>query len=599
MCGINAVYRYTGINKEDIKRVKSMNDKMRYRGPDGEGYWNDEHCALGHVRLSIIGLESGAQPLYNQDKSLVLVSNGEIYNYRELKKEVAAKGYEFKTDSDCEVILYLYELYGLEFVHHLRGMFAFCMYDTKKQQLIVVRDRLGEERVYYAEVPCGVVISSELKTIMQEYIPQPQLNMESLLAPIRFTGGIHPRNTWIEQIKRVLPGEMLIIDANGVQHKRYWERKRTYDYSGSLEQSREKTLELMQEAVDLNMRSDVPIAVMLSGGVDSSAIAALAKRSGHEVHTITTGYTGKHAQDERDVAKRFAGEQGFIYHEIELSEKDYIDSFEELTSYLDEPMTDSTAIAQWAMFKKVKELGFKALLSGMGGDELFYGYPAWNALGESLKLRREHEAIFPWNSKEKKIHWLRFMRQHLKWVLYAGYPAKLDDHSYSWWLYDDYYRFLKNATLHLNGETISLEDYRYKIQKGFSICEPGKEIDVIYDEAIETVMTQAYLYLSGRLCMGCSLEGRSPLLDYKLYEHVISLPLEYKYVSGKPKQYMKDVLAGIVPDYILYASKRGFASPPSFVTHVAQHYQYQCFDSNYKFYGSVLADQLLAKLMKK
>lgn len=597
MCGINAVYRYTGINKEDIKRVKSMNDKMRYRGPDGEGYWNDEHCALGHVRLSIIGLESGAQPLYNHDKSLVLVSNGEIYNYRELKKEVAAKGYECKTDSDCEVILYLYELYGLEFVHHLRGMFAFCLYDTKKEQLIVVRDRIGEERVYYAEVPCGVVVSSELKTILQEYIPQPELNMESLLAPIRFTGGIHPRNTWVEQIKRVLPGEMLIIDANGVQHKRYWERKRTYDYSGSLEQSKERTLELMQEAVDLNMRSDVPIAVMLSGGVDSSAIAALAKRSGHEVHTITTGYTGKHYQDERNVAKRFAGEQGFIYHEIELSEKDYVDSFDELTSYLDEPMTDSTAIAQWAMFKKVKEMGFKALLSGMGGDELFYGYPAWNALGESLKLRREHEALFPW--KNKKAEWLRFVSKNLKWILQAGYPAKLEDGSYSWWLRDDYYRFLKNATLNLKGETISLEDYRYKIQKGFSICEPGKEIDVIYDEAIETVMTQAYLYLSDRLCMGCSLEGRSPLLDYKLYEHVMSLPLEYKYVPGKPKQYMKDVLAGIVPDYILYASKRGFASPPSFVSHVAQHYQYQCFDSNYKFYGSVLADQLLAKLLKK
>ena len=194
---------------------------------------------------------------------------------------------------------------------------------------------------------------------------------------------------------------------------------------------------------------------------------------------------------------------------------------------------------------------------------------------------------------------MRFVSKNLRWILQAGYPAKLDDHSYSWWLYDDYYRFLKNAMLNINGGTISLEDYRYKIQKGYSICEPGREIDVIYDEAIETVMTQAYLYLSDRLCMGCSLEGRSPLLDYKLYEHVMSLPLEYKYVPGKPKQYMKDVLVGIVPDYILYASKRGFASPPSFVTHVAQHYQYQCFDSDYKFYGSVLADQLLAKLLKK
>ena len=598
MCGISAVYKYTEITKEDLKRVEHMDDEMRYRGPDGEGYWHDEHCALGHVRLSIIGLESGAQPLFNKDKSLVLIVNGEIYNYRELRKELAAKGYECTTASDCEVILYLYELYGLECVHYLRGMFAFCLYDTKKQQLIVARDRIGEERVYFAEVPCGVVISSELKTILQEYIPQPQLNVEALLSPIRFTGGVSPRDTFVEQIKRVLPGEMLIIDANGVQRKRYWERKRTYNYEGTLEQSKEKTLELLHEAVDIEMRSDVPVAVMLSGGVDSSAVAAIAKRCGHEVHTITTGYTGSHAQDERNVAKRFAGEQGFHYHEIELSEKDYIDSFDELTAYLDEPMTDSTAIAQWAMFKKVKEMGFKVLLGGMGGDELFYGYPAWNKLGESLQLRREHEAIFPWKGKEKKMHWLRFMRQHLKWVLTAGYPAKLEDQSYGWWIHDDYYRFLKDATLTLNGETISLEDYRYKIQKGFPLCERGKELDAIYDDCIDTVMTQAYLYLSDRLSMGCSLESRSPLLDYKLVEHVMSLPLEYKYVQGKPKQYFKDVLAGIVPDYILYASKRGFTSPPSFVTNVAQNYQYNCFKSDYKFYNSVLADHLLAKLWK-
>ncbi len=599
MCGISAVYRYTGINKEDLKRVKSMNDRMRYRGPDGEGYWHNEHCALGHVRLSIIGTEKGAQPLYNRDKTLVLVCNGEIYNYVELKKELQSKGFVFSSDTDCEVILHLYELYGLDCVHHLRGMFAFCLYDTRKEQLIVARDRIGEERVYFAEVPCGAVVSSELKTILHEYIPQPQLNVEALLAPIRFTGGISPRDTFVEQIKRVLPGEMLVIDANGVQHRRYWERKRTYNFAGTLQQSKDKTLDLLHEAVDIEMRSDVPVAVMLSGGVDSSAVAAIAKRCGHEVHTITTGYTGSHEQDERDIAKRFAGEQGFIYHEIELSEQDYINSFDELTSYLDEPMTDSTAIAQWAMFKKVKELGFKVLLGGMGGDELFYGYPAWNKLGDSLRLRREHEALFPWKGKEKKLHWLRFMHQHLKWVLCAGYPAKLEDKSYGWWIHDDYYRFLNNATLTLNGETISLEDYRYKIQKGFPICEAGKEVDAIYDDCIDTVMTQAYLYLSDRLTMGNSLEGRSPLLDYKLYEHVMSLPLEYKYIPGKPKQYLKDVLAGIVPDYILYASKRGFTSPPSFVTNVAKKYRYQCFKSDYKFYNSVLADQLLARLWKK
>lgn len=597
MCGVSAIFRYEHLRDDDVLKVKRMGDQMHYRGPDEEGLWSDEHCAMGQVRLSIIGLNNGTQPLFNKDKSLVLICNGEIYNYIEIKKYLEAKGVVLQTDTDTEVILPLYELYGAECVNHLRGMFAFCLYDIKKQQMIVARDRIGEERIYYAEVPGGVVFSSELKAILKEYIAEPQLNVEALLAPIRFTGGISLRDTFVEQIKRVIPGEIVLVNANGVKRKRYWQRRRTYDFTGTLEESKKETLRLMQEAVDIEMRSDVPVAVMLSGGVDSSAMAALAKRSGREVHTITTGYTGKHAEDERNVACRFAKEQGFIYHEVELSEQDYVNSFEELTSYLDEPMTDSTAIAQWAMFKKVKELGFKVLLSGMGGDELFYGYPAWNQLGDSLKLRREHESIFPWKGKEKKMHWMRFVSHNLKWVLMAGYPNKLEDRSYGWWIRNDYYRFLENATLKLGNETYNLADYR--IYKDFAPCPLGKEVDVIYDDAIDTVMTQAYLYLSDRLSMGNSLEVRSPLLDYKLFEHVMSLPLEYKYISGKPKQYMKDVLAGIVPDYILYARKRGFTSPSSFVANVAQGYDYQCFDTDYKFYNSVLADKILSLLWKK
>lgn len=596
MCGISVVYKYSGIVEDDLSKVKRMNDQMRYRGPEDEGDWHDEHCALGQIRLSIIGLENGRQPLFNHDKSLVLVCNGEIYNYVELKKDLQSKGYSFLTDCDTEVILYLYELYGKECVQHLRGMFAFCLYDVKKQQLLVARDRIGEERLYYAEVPCGVVFCSELKGILKEYVPAPQLNVQSLLEPIRFTGALNPRDTFVEQIKRVQPGEMLIVNALGVRREFYWSRRRTYDFHGSFEEAKKETCRLLEEAVNIEMRSDVPVAVMLSGGIDSSAVAAMAKRAGHEVHTITTGYEGKHTEDEREVARRFAKEQGFYYHEIELSKKDYVDSFDELTAYLDEPMTDSTAIAQWSMFKRMKELGFKVLLGGMGGDELFYGYPAWNQLGDSLHLRREHEAIFPWKGKEKKMHWIRFMLHHSKWVAMAGYPNKLEDKSVAWWIHDEYYRFLKDATFTLGDETYHLSDY--KVFKGFAPCPLGKEVDLVYDHAIDTVMTQAYLYLTDRLSMGNSLEVRSPMLDYKLFEHVMSLPLDYKYIPGRPKQYLKDVLAGIVPDYILYAPKRGFSSPSSFVSNVAQKYQYNCFISDYKFYNSILADKLLSNLLK-
>lgn len=592
MSGISCVYRYNHVD-DDVMRIRRMNNQMHYRGTEEEGVWFDDCCVLGEI--SHIEKEESLLPVINENKTIVLVCDGVIFNHIELRHELQSKGFQFRTDCNYEVILHLYELYGTNCVHHLRGKFAFCLYDTIKKQMMVVRDRVGEGCIYYAEVPCGVVVSSELKAILKEYIPHPQLNIEALLAPIRFTGGIHPRDTFVEQIKRVLPGEMLIIKEDGVQHKRYWQRHRTYDYRDSLEESKQETLRLIQEAVDIEMHSDVPVAIMLSGGVDSSAVAALAKRSGHEVHTITTGYSGNHAEDERDVARRFAKEQGFVHHEIELSEKDYINSFDELVSCLDEPMTDSTAIAQWAMFKKVKELGFKVLLGGMGGDELFYGYPAWNQLGDSLQLRREHEAIFPWKGKEKKKHWLRFMAQHIRWVIAAGYPNKLEDKSYAWWLHDDYYRFLNDASLTIGGKTVSLNDYKYSVYKGFPICQSGKEIDVIYDDAIDTVMTQAYLYLSDRLSVANSLEVRSPLLDYKLVEHVMSLPLDYKYKQGKPKQYLKDVLAGIVPDYILYAVKRGFSSPDEFVRRVVQQYEYRCFASQYKFYNSVLADSLLSQ----
>lgn len=597
MCGISVVYRYSSVTEDDLLKVRRMNDQMRYRGPEEEGEWSDEHCAMGQIRLSIIGLENGRQPLFNHDRSLVLVCNGEIYNYVELKKELQSKGFSFLTDCDIEVILYLYELYGTQCVQHLRGMFAFCLYDLNKQQLFAARDRIGEERLYYAEVPSGVVFCSELKGILKEYIADPQLNVWSLLEPIRFTGALSPRDTFIEQIKRVQPGEMVIVNSLGVHREFYWRRRRTYDFQGSLEEAKNETRRLLEEAVNIEMRSDVPVAVMLSGGIDSSAVATLAKRTGHEVHTITTGYEGKHDEDEREVARRFAKEQGLIYHEIELSKKDYVDAFDELVAYLDEPMTDSTAIAQWVMFKKVKELGFKVLLGGMGGDELFYGYPAWNQLGDSLRLRREHEALFPWKGREKKVQWLRFMLKHFKWVVMAGYPNKLEDRSVAWWIHDDYHRFVKNATLTLFDEKYRLSDYN--VFKGFAPCPLGREVDLVYDHAIDTVMTQAYLFLTDRLSMGNSLEVRSPLLDYKLFEHVMSLPLKYKYVSGRPKQYLKDVLAGIVPDYILYAQKRGFSSPHSFIAHVAQNNQYRYFDSDYKFYNSILADRILFNLLKK
>ena len=597
MCGITSIYRFTSITASDKEKLLAMNEEMHYRGPDDRGVWNDEKCALAQVRLSIIGLEKGKQPLFNEDKSLVLICNGEIYNYIEIKEDLISKGHIFNSDSDSETILHLYEEYGEKCLEHLRGMFAFCLWDSNKKQLFAARDRIGEKTLYYAQLPTGVIFSTELKAILKYYIDKPQLNLKSLAEPIRYTTPLNKKDTYIDQIKRVESGQYLLVDDSGIQKFNYWKRDISDRFSGSFQEAKDETLRLMRESVDISLRSDVPVAVMLSGGIDSSAIAALAKESGREVHTITAGYKGQYDCDEREVAKRFAKERGFIYHEVELDESDFKNSFEELTQYIDEPVTDSAAIAQWALYKKVKSLGFKVLLGGMGGDELFYGYGYWNKLAESLQIQRLHQDLFPWKGMEKKKKYIRFLLKNWKYVLQAGYPLRIADSSIGFWQYDDYIRFKTNAQFEYNNQLFMFSDLNLHFNYGNTL--PGKELDSIYEFNFDKTMTLVYLYLSDRLGMGNSLEIRSPLVDYKLVDFVSSLPNSLKYRKDNPKYFLKEVLKGIVPDYILHAPKRGFTPPDNFIKDVVSHYKYNFFQSDFKYYNSVLADRLLSLNLKK
>lgn len=596
MCGISSIYRYIRTTEDDVRRIQAMNDSMRYRGPDDKGVWYDEHFVAGQVRLSIIGVEKGKQPLFNEDQSLVLICNGEIYNYVELKQQLIAHGHSFMSDSDSETILHLYEDYGVECLQYLRGMFAFCLYNTRTQEVFAARDRMGEKTLYYAEIPCGVVFSTELKAILQHYIEQPQLDIQQLVSPIRYTGPIDNEKTYISQIKRLGNGEYMLANAHGCRHYRYWDRHllRNDVLDISFDEAKAQTESLLRESVNLCLRSDVPVAVMLSGGIDSSLVAKFAKESGHEVHTITAGYKGSFDCDERSVAKRFAQEQGFIYHEIELDETDFNNCFDEFTQYIDEPITDSAALAQWALYKKVRALGFKVLLGGMGGDEVFYGYPYWNNLGQSYALRRYHESLFP--IKRHKQEYIRFLAHNWRKILYANHPYEINDKSLCYWMRNDYYRFASDAVCNYDNHSFFLRDVNLNIP--FPNVPLGQEIDGIYDFQIDNIMMRAYLYLSDREGMGNSLEIRSPLIDYKLIEFVSSLPMSIKYKQDVPKYFLKEVLRGIIPDYILFAHKRGFTPPTSFVQDVVNNYQYQFFNASYKFYNSVLADRLCSLLLK-
>jgi len=596
MCGISAIYRYTQVTDEDVSKLHKMNEEMHYRGPDDRGVWNDDICGLAQVRLSIIGLEKGKQPLFNEDGSLVLIVNGEIYNYVELKKDLEQKGHIFNSDTDSETILHLYEEYGVNCLEHLRGMFAFCLWDTKRKQLFVARDRIGEKTLYYSQIPCGVVFSSELKAILKYYVEKPQIDLEQLAAPIRYTAPLNKNKTFIEQISKIEPGQYILIDKLGLNKYHYWKRCTSDKFYGSFDEAKAKTLSLMRESVDICLRSDVPVAVMLSGGIDSSAIAALAKETGREVHTITAGYKGQHGCDERNVARRFAKEQDFLHHEVELSEEDFKDSFNELTQHIDEPITDAAAIAQWALYKKVKTLGFKVLLGGIGGDELFYGYPYWNRLSESLNIHRQHQSLFPWKGKEKKKAYIKFLFKNWKYILCAGYPTKIADSTVGFWQYKDYVDFTKDARLKYDSKDLLFSDVN--LYKHFGNCKLGQELDLVYDFCFDNITTMAYMYLTDRLGMGNSIEIRAPLLDYKFIEFVSGLPKEIKNKVNQPKYFLKEVLKGIVPDYILNAPKRGFTPPNNFIKDVVKSYNYNFFSAQHKYYNSVLADRVLSLLLK-
>lgn len=591
MCGISSLYRFTKISQQDKKNLMQMNRDMHYRGPDGEGYWNDDTCAMAHTRLSIIGLDNGAQPLFNADKSLVLISNGEIYNYKELRQHVAERGYKCTTDSDCEVILYLYELYGEKCLQHLRGMFAFCLYDVKKTKLFAARDRVGEKTLYYAQLPTGIVFSTELKAILKYYIPNPQLNAHALAESIRFNYPLDNRNTYIEQIKRLCSGEYAIVDAEGMQLHTYWKLSHTPEFEGTKEEAKDEVLRLMRSSVADCMQSDVPVAVLLSGGIDSSAIAHFAKETGKEIHVITAGYKGQHSQDERSVAKRFAQEQGLIYHEVELNANDFQSLFEEYLPYLDEPVSDVSSMSQYALYKKAKELGFKVLLSGIGGDELFYGYAAHNKTVQRYQLAQQFREIFPLKSVADYNKYFLFLLHHWRYVLKGGYPYMSNNRYPVEWTENDYYYFAKDAVVHFGGEDFSLRD----IDVHFTYPD-DVSLTQMYDGLFTHFMKNLCLYLGDRLGMANSMEIRSPLLDYRLVDFVSRLPQDVKY-DGTPKGFYKDCLRGIVPDYILYAKKRGFEPPFEFIRQMCSSYKYKQIQSNHVFFNSMVADRLIDNLL--
>ena len=465
-----------------------------------------------------------------------------------------------------------------------------CEYDAKRKELKVARDKIGEQSLYYAQLPTSVIVSTELKDILP-HIAYPKINMLNLAQPIRYNYPIDLQQTWIEQIKRVRAGEELTIDQKGIRSRIYWKRDHTPTFKGTKEEALVEALRLLRKSVkECVESSDGPVAVLLSGGIDSTSLAALTKEVQNEVHVFSAGYRGNQykGQDERAVAKQFAEEKGLIYHEVELDVNDFQKYLDEVIPNLDEPCFDVNCMVQFALFKKVAEMGFKTVLMGLGGDEIFYSYTQRHKEVAAIRLRHEYNQLYP--VRKHKKEYVKFLFKNWKHLLLPNHPARIDESMLTEWTFEDYKRFAKEATL--NGERFADVDVHNSLSENTTIQD-------VYDFVGAAFAMNMCVYMANKLCHANGIEVRCPIMAPELIEFMDSLPMDMKFDITQPKRFQKEMMAGIVPDYILYARKRGFTPPFEFIKEITAKYQYRHIKANQCFYNSMVADQMIDNLLGK
>ena len=552
MCGIAGIFSLTGepVREQD---VRAMCRALVLRGPDDEGYYSAGRIGLGMRRLSIIDLATGQQPVYNDDRTIQVVLNGEIYNYRELREELMARGHRFYTASDTEVIVQLYERYGLECVHHLRGMFAFALWDERRQRLLLARDRLGIKPLYFGQFDGKFVFASELKAILQLSWVERELNWNSLAHLFAFLT-TPAEHSIIEGIHKLPPAHTLALEpGRPPKIARYWEVDFEPDRNNDEEDLVARLRDLLEESVRLRMRCDVPFGAFLSGGIDSSAIVAtMAAQSSRPIKTFSVGFREKSHNEiahARQVAKVFNTE----HHECVVT-ADALDIIDDLAWHLDEPFGDSSAIPTF-MVSKIAAEHAKVVLSGDGGDELFAGYDKYCV--EQRERRYRHiPALFRslLGAVGARLPVGTTGREFLRHIALNG-P---DRYLHAGTLFDQQAQsaLFQDAA----AERILAEDPWKQLADGLS-RDGGHWLSAIQHADLRNYLPLDILTKVDRMSMAQSLEVRVPLLDHKLVEFAATIPPELKLHGSNTKYIFKRAMRGILPNSIIERPKQGFAVP--------------------------------------
>jgi asparagine synthase (glutamine-hydrolysing) len=560
MCGICGFYDYQDNRPPDQQVLGEMLNLLEHRGPDDAGAHFDQGLALGMRRLSIIDLSGGKQPICNEDGTVVTVFNGEIYNYRSLRQELQSRGHVLATDSDTEVIVHLYEEYGEECVHQLRGMFGLAVWDARRRKLFLARDRLGIKPLYYTELRGQLIFASEIKAILQYPGVPRRLNVEGLSNFLSLKYVPAPQ-TMFEDIYALPPGCTLTCDSNGARVHRYWDLSFAKREEGRSEESYAEQLEaLLRECVKLHLVSDVPFGAFLSGGMDSSTIVALMSQFLSEpVKTYSVGFTGDaEAYSELPYARLVAQRYQTDHHEVFVRASHLVDLAERVTWHLDQPIADEAALANY-MVAELASRDVKMVLTGEGGDELFAGYARY--VGERFSPLFQ---IFPKHAKSlalmlsTRVPGVR--RQKL--ALYALCQS------------DEITRLVNWFPL------FNSEMKEQLLSKEFQQSLSGNDAKVVFAEQLArtdaTDPLNRMLYVDTKLwlpddllargdktSMAASVEARLPLLDHKLVEFAASLPQNMKLKGLTRKYLLKKVGRAWLPPEIISRKKKGFPMPIS------------------------------------
>jgi asparagine synthase (glutamine-hydrolysing) len=559
VCGIYGIFQLDG-GPADPALMPVMGHAIPHRGPDDEGHHVDGPCAIGMRRLSIIDLAGGHQPLSNGDGTLWLVCNGEIYNFRELRHELQALGHQFKTASDSEVILHSYAQYGEEFVHRLNGMFGFALWDVRHRRLIVGRDRLGIKPIYLYRDARRIAFASEAKALLTlpglsaEIDPaalHSYLNLGYVAAPLSIFRGI----------SKLPPASMLFVESGSVEERRYWRISEVMDREMAEGEWIERVRTRLDEAVRMQMVSDVPIGAFLSGGIDSSTVVGLmAAHSDQPIRTYAIGFKGTPADDyynELPYARRVADLFHTQHQEI-VVRPDVVSLLPRLLWHMDEPLSDTAFITTYLVSQFARR-DVTVILSGVGGDELFGGYRRY--LGNHYQgyfdrmpgwARRVASAVGERLPSDRHSPLLNLSRLAKGFLESAGKPLEERYRAYvQVFPQEEAQRLLRFAG------AVRPD----MIEAAFSHARSGDSLNRMLAVDAETMLPDDLLMLTDKMSMATSLECRVPLLDHELVELAARMPEEVKIRGGRLKHAMKEAVSGLLPRDILERKKRGFGTP--------------------------------------